>query len=154
MSLIDQTKEGDVEVQDLVEFPNQQQAEMIADQYAKISNQYKPLKSEDLDCSNMTDSKPLPLFDPYQVYLKIKKMKKKSSTILNDVPWKVIYEYSVELTKIFSKILKALLSDSIIGDTLHPSKYGNEKGLSALHYTRNSGHQQCHSQKCSHSTAY
>ena len=183
MSSIDQTKEGDVEVQDLVEFPNQEQAEMIADQYAKISNQYKPLKSEDLDCSNMTDSKPLPLFDPYQVYLKIKKMKKKSSTILNDVPWKVIYEYSVELseplchifnsaildgiwpnswkrevvtpvpkvfppkkasdlrkisgTKNFSKILEALLSDSIIGDiqqSIDPSQYGNEKGLSTVHY--------------------
>ena len=65
---------------------SQSQAEIIADKFAYISDQYKPLKLEEIYVSSMEDSKPFPLFESYQVYEKIKKMKNKTSTSLNDIP--------------------------------------------------------------------
>ena len=52
----------------------------------------------------MRNSKPLPLFEPMQIHKKIKKMKKKVSTAPNDIPWKIILEFSVELAKPLSHI--------------------------------------------------
>ena len=75
MSTVDPTKEEVIEVEELMEFSNQIQAEKIADHYSLISNQYGPIKLEDFK-SEGHDSKSLPLLEPYQVYLKMKKMKK------------------------------------------------------------------------------
>ena len=183
MSSIDQSKKNEVEVEDLIQLPNHIQAEKIAEQFSSISNQYAPLQLEDISVNSEATLKPLPLFEPYQVHLQIKSMKKKKSTVLNDLPWKLIYEFSVELaeplchifnssliegiwpemwkheivtpvpkvfppkspsdlrkiagTKNFSKIFEALLSKSItedISQSIDKSQYGNEKGLSTVHY--------------------
>ena len=49
---------------------------------SKISNLYEPLKSEDILIPNVEDSKACPLFEPYEIFEKIKKMKKKASTVI------------------------------------------------------------------------
>ena len=107
MSSIDQTKDDFVEVEELVDLPDQAQAEVIADSFAKISNLYKPLDLETIQVCQSDDSKPLPLFEPYQIYQKIKKMKKKSSTIFNDIPWKIILEFAVEISEPLSNIFNS-----------------------------------------------
>ena len=76
-----------------MDYSSQEQADVIADRFSEISNLYEPLNSDDVE-----DSKPLPLFEPYEIYEKIKKMKKKASTVFGDIPWKVITEFSVELS--------------------------------------------------------
>ena len=116
MSTVDQTKEDVIEVEELMEFSNQIQAEKIADHYSLISNQYDPIKLEDFK-SEGHDSKSLPLLEPYQVYLKMKKMKKKSSTVLNDVPWKVIFEFSVELAEPLCHIFNSSIIDGVWPDS-------------------------------------
>ena len=62
------------------------QAEIIADLFAAISNEYEPLKADDINIPNMADSKPAPLFEPYQIYEKIKKMKKRHQLSLAIYP--------------------------------------------------------------------
>ena len=95
MSSIDPTKNEHVSVQDIMDVPSETQAELIADNFSEISHLYQPLKSEDIQIPSLENSKPVPLFEPYQVYEKIKKMKKKASTVCGDIPWKVISEFSV-----------------------------------------------------------
>ena len=56
----------------------------------------------------MRNSKPLSLFEPMQIHEKIKKkMKKKVSTVPNDIPWKIILEFSVELAEPLSHIFNS-----------------------------------------------
>ena len=99
MSVTDQTKDNFVEIEELAELPDKAQAELIADQFANISNQYEPLHADDIKIPDRDQSKPLPLFEPHQIHLKIKKMKKKASTVSGDLPWKIISEFSAELAE-------------------------------------------------------
>ena len=48
---------------------------------------------------DMQNSEMCPLFEPHQVHERINKMKKKKSTIVGDIPWKLIHEFSVELAE-------------------------------------------------------
>ena len=112
MSSIDQEKENEVHVEELNELSSQAQADTIAEHFARIANLYEPLKSDDIELPNMANSAEIPLFEPHQVHKKIQKMKKKSSTILKDIPWKIIREFSVELAEPLCNIFN---SASLVG---------------------------------------
>ena len=75
MSSIDPTSDEKIFVQELMELPSDQQAEVIARKFAEISNLYEPLKSDDVEIPDLKNSKPAPLFEPFQIYEKIRKMK-------------------------------------------------------------------------------
>ena len=90
MSSIDPTKEEKVFVEEMMDLPSEQQAEVIADRFAELSNLYEPLKYENIFIPNPEHSKPCPLFEPLQIYEKICKMKKKTATIYEDVHWRII----------------------------------------------------------------
>ena len=67
-------------IEELRGFQNDQQMELIADHYAKVSNLYKPIEYEDFEDyikSNM-HSKP-PNVGPYKIFKTIKKMNQKSA---------------------------------------------------------------------------
>ena len=98
MSSVDPTKDEKVYVEELMDLPSAEQAELIAAKFSEISNLYEPLKYEDIDIPNPNDSKPAPLFEPHDIYEKIRKMKKKASTVSGDIPWKIISKLSVELS--------------------------------------------------------
>ena len=52
----------------------------------------------------MKHSKPVPLFEPCEVFEKISKMKSKASSVIGDIPWKIVKEFSVELSTPLSNI--------------------------------------------------
>ena len=116
MSMIDPTKEEKVFVHELSGLPSSDQVELIADQFAAISNEYDPLLTDDFTVPDMTASKPCPFFEPYQIYQKIKKMKKKASTVIGDIPWRIILEYSAELSDPLSNIYNSALLDGVWPD--------------------------------------
>ena len=87
-----------VNVQSLSNLAADTQAEKIADSFAFISNEYEPLKSEEIDVNQATNRKPFPWITPDQIHQKIKKMKTKTSTVINDIPWKVVKEYGFYLS--------------------------------------------------------
>ena len=96
MSSIDSTKDEYVQVHEIMNLPSKDQAELIANKFAQIANEYEPLKSEEIEVPPSTSSKPIPLFEEHQIHKKISKMKKKASTVTGDLPWKIISEFSVE----------------------------------------------------------
>ena len=113
MSSIDPTKDQTVQVQTIMDLPSVQQAELIVDQFAHISNLYQPLKSEDIQLPSFENSLPVPLFEPYQMFQKLAKMRKKASTVCGDIPWRIISEYSVELSFFLSNIYNSATQDGI-----------------------------------------
>ena len=76
---------------------NQDQAEHIAHHYANISKEYKPLDNQDIPSQlYSTDDEP-PVVEPYEMYERIMKMSTKKATVIDDIPMKIIKEFSVEL---------------------------------------------------------
>ena len=61
MSTLDPTKNEKICVEELENLSSKQQAEIIADRFAEISNLYEPLKSEDVEIPDSRNSKPCPL---------------------------------------------------------------------------------------------
>ena len=100
-------KDGDSEVEELVGIPDQLQAERIADQFAEVSSQYAPLQSEAINLENFFDDRPPPEINPYLIYLKIKSCKKKTATVIGDIPMTLIKfcaeELSFPLCDIFTR---------------------------------------------------
>ena len=91
-------KDGDSEVEELVGIPDQLQAERIADQFAEVSSQYAPLQSEAINLENIFDDRPPPEINPYLIYLKIKSCKKKTATVIGDIPMTLIKFCAEELS--------------------------------------------------------
>jgi ACT domain-containing protein len=85
-------------VQDMIGLTDEIQVERIANQLSEVLNAYSPLKDEDTDILYIIDDRPLPDINPYTVYLKIMSIKKKTSTVLGDIPMKVIKFCAEELS--------------------------------------------------------
>ena len=98
MSTDDKTKCDKVNVLSLTDLPPNAQAEKIADSFAKVSNEYQPIKSEDIDVSQATNCKPLPWITLEKIRQKIKKMKSKTSTVIGDIPWKIVKDFAFYLS--------------------------------------------------------
>jgi hypothetical protein len=98
MSSDDRTKCDQVNVLSLNDLPHDDQAEKIADSFAQVSNEYEPLKSEDIDINQAKNSKPFPWITRKKICHKIRKMKAKTSTVIDDIPWKIVAEFSSYLS--------------------------------------------------------
>ena len=114
MSSVDPTQDEKIYVEELMDVSSDKQAELIADRFAEISNLYEPLKAENIQMPSQKDLKPVPLFEPHEIYEKIKSMRKKASTVLGDVPWRIISEYSVELCDPLSNIYNSATSLNLL----------------------------------------
>ena len=98
-------RQEDVYVDQLQGLDAQQQAEEIAKHYAKVSNEYEPLKTEHIPKESYeTDSTP-PRIHAFQIHERIQKMSSKKSTIKGDIPMKIIKEFSVELSEPLEDII-------------------------------------------------
>ena len=113
MSSTEKFRDDKVYLEEFTNVPSQIQAELIADKFAKVSQEYLPLDADDIIIPNATDSSPLPLFEPYQIHEKIRKMKKKSSNLVGDVPWRIISEFSVELSVPLSNVFNTAILDGV-----------------------------------------
>ena len=110
MSSTDPTEEEKVIVQQLTGLPSSDQSELIADRFAEISMNPSILKTL------IFHTQVLPLFEPHQVYEKIKRMKKKASTVTGDIPWRLILEYSVEFSSPLCNIYNSASFDGVWPD--------------------------------------
>ena len=105
MSNINDDKNKEVRVESIADLPDKIQVEKIADQFSKISNEYSPLLASDINLEDSDISKPLKYIEPHQVYTNIIAMKTKSSTVINDIPMKIIKEFGIELSFPLANIL-------------------------------------------------
>ena len=117
MSSVDATKDEHIQVNELRDLPSSEQAELIADRFAEISNQYKPLKKDDIEMPKSDESKPPPLFEPFEIHSRISKMKKKSSTVQGDIHWRIIQEFSVELAAPLANIFNTCTLEGVWPDS-------------------------------------
>ena len=104
-------REEIVTVEELIGFSDDQQAEIIADHYASISNLYAPVKKEDFcEYLKSINEKP-PNIGPYKVFKAIKKMNQNCATVLGDLPMKLISTFADEMTLPLTHIINSCLQN-------------------------------------------
>ena len=95
----------------------QQSAEIIADHFSSISQDYEPIEVDNFpprirEVLKYPDLSMTPVLEEYQVYKRISKAKKPNSTVPGDLPKKIVQEFGCELTApvttIFNSILRTL----------------------------------------------
>ena len=90
--------QNDFEIEELENKTDEEQAEIIADFYAKISNEYEPINDVSIPEKSYETNEPCPKFEEYLVYKRIMKMNTRKSTVRGDIPMKIIKEFGVELS--------------------------------------------------------
>ena len=106
MGGIVESKSGNIVLEELAGVSNRDQAEVIAQHYAEVSNEYKEIEKDDIpEELYQTKEKP-PKIEAYQMYLRIQKMSSKKACVKGDIPMKLIKEYSVELAEPLAHILE------------------------------------------------
>ena len=113
MSSHDQMKNEKVNVEELMNFSDSEQAEIIAENFTKVSNQYKPLKTEDIDLELASNQKPIPVLEEHQVYEFLKNIKTNTATVKDDIPAKIIKEFACELAAPFTDVVYSSLLQGI-----------------------------------------
>ena len=78
------TKDGEVMVESLTGLNNLEAAQKIGEHFSKISNEYQPIDNTDLPC--YLPAPMPPQLEEYDVYLRLKKIKKTKSTLPMDIP--------------------------------------------------------------------
>ena len=127
------SRQDNILVEELSGYSNQKQADMIAEHYSDISNQYQPINEDDFPQYLSRQFCP-PVIEPWEVHKTIQSMNKKSATILGDVPIKIILEFSVELSTPLAHIFNSCLENAIYPNlfksesvTPAPKKFPPEK---------------------------
>ena len=92
----------DINIDQISHLPDQEQAEIIAEKFSSIQNEYQPLKNDDIFVPPFLPED-VPLFQPSQVWLLLTKLKTNKATVPGDFPAKLI------------KLFAAYLAEPLIG---------------------------------------
>ena len=96
-------------VQDINELGDQEQAEIIAEKFAAIQNEFDPLKSEKIAVPEFADHE-IPQFHPAQVWFVLSRLNVNKSTVPGDIPARILKHIAAficePLTHIFNSCIK------------------------------------------------
>ena len=100
----DQLKNDQPSVGEISHLPDQEQVELIANQFAQIQNEYQPLKNTDISVPHFNDSE-IPKFTSAQVWFTLIKINTNKATVSGDFPAKLIKLFAAYLAEPFTDIL-------------------------------------------------
>ena len=112
MSNYDQIKTEQINVEEISHLSDIQQAEVIAENFAEISNQYEsviPSKIARHTTGAKGCQKSMPKIEPYQVHEYLRRIKTNTATVKGDIPAKIIKEFAPELSEPLSNILNCMV---------------------------------------------
>ena len=87
---------------------DQEQAEVIADYFSSIPNEYDAIKEDDIISPPFSEKQVLQ-FHPSQVWLHLTKMKTNKATVRGDLPARLIKEFAAYLAEPFTDIVNTSL---------------------------------------------
>ena len=92
MSNYDQLKTEQICVEEISEYSDLEQAEIIAENFSKISHEYDAIDTVKIarhTASANGNLKPMSVFEPYQVHEYLRKIKTNTATVKGDIPAKI-----------------------------------------------------------------
>ena len=109
ISSYDQLKNDQPVVDDISHLPDEQQAELIAQQFASIQNEYEQIKKDDIQIPHYNE-KDIPQFQPSQVWFALSRMDTNKSTVPGDISAKLIKQFAAYLAEPLTEIFNASMS--------------------------------------------
>ena len=113
----DQLKNEEPSVEEINHLTDQEQADVIANQFAKIQNEYEPLNKDDILLPSFKESQ-VPHFSSAQVWFALQKLDVNKATVTGDVPAKLLKEFAAYLAEPLADIL-----NSSVGRGEYPKIY-------------------------------
>ena len=111
----DQHKSEEIVVGNIKDLSVVEQAELIADKFAQISQEYEKLKTEDILIPQYDESE-IPQFTEEQVKDVLSAMDPKKSSVKGDVPGKIFKLFAKELAKPVSDVVNSSIHQEIWPD--------------------------------------
>ena len=108
ISSYDQLKNDQPVVDDISHLSDQKQAELIADQFASIQNEYQSIQKEDISIPHFEPNQ-IPQFQPSQVWFALSRLDVNNSTVPGDVPAKLIKRFAAYLAEPLTDVLNTSL---------------------------------------------
>ena len=105
----DQRKSEQINVDQINHLSDQQQAELIAETFSSIQNEYDEIRKDDINIPPYSEND-IPQFHPSQVWLALSRMDTKKSGVQGDFPAKLVKYFAAylaePLTHIFNESMK------------------------------------------------
>ena len=101
----DQHRSEEPQVENINHLPAQEQAELIAEQFCSIQNQYDEINKDDINIPQFTERQVWQLHQS-QVWLALSRIATNKSTVPGDFPAKLIKYFAAYLTHIFNTSIR------------------------------------------------
>ena len=99
-----QEKEEEIIIPEIEYLSNQEQCELIADEFARVPNEYSPLHTEDITIPDFQEND-IPQFSPAQVWQKLTNINANKSSTKGDVPAKILKLFAAYFAEPLSHII-------------------------------------------------
>ena len=131
----DQHRSEEPYVEEIAHLPDQQQANLIADHFLSIPNQYDSLKSEDIHIPEFSPSE-VPQFHLAEVWFALSRIKTNKATVEGDISAAIIQKFAAYLCEPFTHILNCSLMSGVYPRIY---KYETCTPVPKVHPTKNLG---------------
>ena len=98
-----------INIDEISHLPDQEQAELIAEKFSSIQNEYEPLNAEDISIPPFTEEE-IPVFLPAQVWQILTQLKTNKATVPGDFPAKLTKLFAAYLAEPFADIINTSVS--------------------------------------------
>ena len=133
-----QTNEREINVNEIEHLPYEEQEDQIADSFAKISQEYEPLKSEDISipCFCTTD---IPVISVNTVETYLSQLKISKSVTKYDIPAQIVKKFSNELSEPITALVNACIQKGACAQSVSSKVYQRfKKHIRTAHNKQNS----------------
>ena len=97
-------KNCQINIDEISHLPDQEQAEIIANKFSSIQNEYEPIKTGDIDVPPFSKDD-IPQFQPSQVCLLLSQIKTNKATVPGDFPARLMKQFAAYLADPFTDIV-------------------------------------------------
>ena len=104
LTSFDQHESGEIVVESLKDLPSKQQAEIIADKFAEVSQEYEEIKAEQIEVPKFNEED-IPLISENEVISTMLDIDASKSSVKKDIPAKILKKFAHELGKPDADIL-------------------------------------------------
>ena len=115
LTCYDQQKSEEIVVESIKDLPINEQAELIADRFASVSQEYEKLKTEDIKIQEFSFDQ-IPQFKVSEVRDILSKMDTNKSNVVGDIPAKILKTFSTELSKPVSIVINSAIMQGVWPD--------------------------------------
>ena len=117
LTRFDQHQDEEIQVENIKEFTDAEQAELIANKFAAVSQEYKKLEKTDVKIPEFSESD-IPVVTEKEVLETLAELNTSKSNVTGDVPAQIFQTFSLQLSKVVTNVVNASIRQGCWPDIL------------------------------------